>query len=143
MDYRELLEKQQKEAEDFTKGKLFFAFGTTQEEVTQKLKKEYGVTPSQIVGIGGGGYVLKEFYPELTKFLLKQAEVKKEYTLNNIYEVVLYTCWDYELYISLSYDLDSMLTEILDLTPEEIQANKKEINKAWRDYKREFEKLNI
>lgn len=36
-----------------------------------------------------------------------------------------------------------MLTDLLGLTPEEIQANQKEIKRAWRDYKKEFERLNI
>lgn len=43
----------------------------------------------------------------------------------------------------MSYDLDSVLTDLMGLTSEEIQANTKEINRAWRDYKKEFEKLNI
>jgi len=31
----------------------------------------------------------------------------------------------------------------MDLTEEEIQANKEEINRAYRDYCKEFEKLNL
>ena len=143
MNYQELCNQHQKEAEEYTDGKLFFAFGSTKEEVTQKLYNDYGVTPEKVTGIGAGGYVLTEFLPDLNKFLLKQADEKKEYTLANIYEVVLYELWNYEIYISLDYDLYGLCSEILDLTDDEIQANKDEINRAWRDYKREFEKLNI
>ena len=143
MDYKELLNQQQKEAEDFSDGKIFFVFGSSKEEVTQKLFKDYGVTPDKVTGIGAGGYVLTEFLPDLTKMLLNQADERKQYTLQNIYEVVQYYCWDYELYISLSYTLKSLCTDLMDLTEDEIQANKDEITRAYKNYCKEFEKLNL
>ena len=143
MGYKELLDKQQKEAEDFSEGKIFFVFGSSKEEVTDKLYTEYGVRPSDIIGLGAGGYVLKEFYPDLNKLLLKHAEERKEYTLKNIYEVVQYYAWDYELYISLSYSLKTLCTDLMDLTEEEVQENKEEIQRAYFDYCKEFEKLNL
>lgn len=143
MDYQKLCNNHQKEAKEFSDGKIFFVFGTTEEEVTQKLYSDYGVTPDKVTGIGSGGYVLTEFLPDLTKLLIKQADEKKEYTLQNIYEVVLYELWNYEIYINLDYDLNGLCTEILDLTDDEITANKDEINRAWTDYKRDFEKLKI
>lgn len=143
MDYQELCNNHQKEAEEFSDGKIFFVLGTTEEEVTQKLYSKYGVTPDKVTGIGAGGYVLTEFLPDLNKLLLKQANEKKEYTLQHIYEVVQYYCWDYELYISLSYNLKTLCTDLMDLTDDEITANKDEINRAYKDYCKEFEKLNI
>lgn len=143
MNYQELCNRQQKEAEDFSNGKIFFVFGSSKEEVTQKLLNDYGVTPDKVTGIGAGGYVLTEFLPDLEKLLLKHSDERKQYALQNIYEVVQYYCWDYELYISLSYTLKSLCTDLMDLTEDEIQANKDEITRAYKDYCTEFEKLNI
>lgn len=142
MDYKELLEKQCKEMDTFSKDKIYFIFVSTETELIRELKLR-GLTPQDVISIGAGGYIKKEYVQEFKDLVLRQAKEKKEYTLSNIYEVVLYYCWDYELYISISYDLDTMLTDIMDLTPEEIQANKEDINRAWRDYKKEFEELNI
>ena len=142
MDYEELLKRHEEEASNFSEGKIYFIFVSTESELIRELSKR-GLTPSDVRSIGGGGYIKKEYVQDFTNLITRQAKEKKEYTLSNIYEVVLYQCWNYELYISLSYDLDTMLTDLLDLTPEEIKANEKEINRAWRDYKREFEKLNI
>lgn len=142
MDYRELLENQQTEASTFSKDKIYFVFGSTETEVIRKLE-EKGVKPEEVTSLGAGGFIKTEYLPEFKELLKKQAKERKEYTLNNIYEVVLYYAWDYELYISLSYSLQTLCTDLMDLTDEEIQANKKEIKRAYNDYCKEFEELNI
>ena len=142
MDYKELRERHTEELNTFSKDKIYFIFVSTESELIRELNKR-GLAPEDVRSIGGGGYIKKEYVKDFSDILTRHAKEKKEYTLNNIYEVVLYYCWDYELYISLSYDLDTMLTDLLELTPEEIQANQEEINRAWRDYKKEFERLNI
>lgn len=142
MSYEELLKRHEEEASKFSEGKIYFIFVSNENELIKELE-ERGLTPEDVRSIGSGGYIKKEYVKDFQDLLLRHSKEKKEYTLNNIYEVVLYYCWDYELYISISYDLDTMLTDLLDLTPEEIKANEKEINRAWKDYKREFEKLNI
>jgi len=142
MGYRELLKRHEEEASIFSEDKIYFIFASTESELLRKLNQK-GLSPEDVRSLGAGGYIKKEYVKDFSDLLTRHAKEKKEYTLNNIYEVTLYYCWDYELYISLSYDLDSMLTEIMGLTPEEIQANQEEINRAWRDYKKEFERLNI
>ena len=142
MSYEDLLKRHEEEASTFSEGKIYFILVSTESELLGELSKR-GLKPQDVRSIGGGGYIKKEYVKDFKDLLLRQAKEKKEYTLSNIYEVVLYYCWDYELYISISYDLDTMLTDLLDLTPEEIQDNKEEIDRAWRDYKTEFEKLNI
>lgn len=142
MDYKELRERHTEELNEFSKDKIYFIFVGTETELIRELN-ERGLTPQDVRSIGGGGYIKKEYVKQFNDILVRHAKEKKEYTLNNIYEVVQYYCWDYELYISMSYDLDSMLTDLLELTPEEIRANDKEITRAWNDYKKEFERLNI
>lgn len=142
MDYKELRDRHTEELNEFSKDKIYFIFVSTETELIRELNKR-GLSPEDVRSIGGGGYIKKEYVKQFNDILVRHSKEKKEYTLNNIYEVVLYYCWDYELYISISYDLDTMLTDLLDLTPEEIKANDKEIKRAWRDYKREFEKLNL
>ncbi len=142
MSYEDILKRHEQEASTFSEGKIYFIFASNETDFLNKLE-EKGLKPDDLRSLGAGGYIKKEYVKEFNDLLLRHEKEKKEYTLNNIYEVVLYYCWDYELYISISYDLDTMLTDLLGLTPEEIKANEKEINRAWRDYKREFERLNI
>ena len=141
MTYKELLDKHTEEANSFSKDKIFFIFGN-EETVNEKLK-ETGHAPEDFIYTGAGGYLLKEYKDEFINLIDRQAKEKKEYLMANVYEVVNYYYWDYEVYISLEYDYNNILTELLNMTPEEIEANKDEINRAREDYIREFEKLNI
>ena len=111
-------------------------------KIINKLK-EYDLEPNQVISIGAGGYIRKEYYNDFNTLIERQFKEKREYTLANIYEVVQYYCWDYEMYISISYELDTLLIEVVGLTPEEIKKNQDEIQRAWKDYKKEFEKLNL
>ena len=141
MNYKEFKEEQEKKANEFTEGKLFFAFGTTEEQVKTKLEKQC-VSVENVVGIGAGGYILKEYYDDVLKFFDKQSKELKEFTLNNLNEVLVYEFANYELEISLSYSYKTFLTSVLGFTEAEIEKNKDEINKAIADYKEEFYKYN-
>ena len=141
MNYREFKQKQEEEANQFTKGKIFFAFGTSEEEVKTKLEEE-GVNVEEVVGVGAGTYILKKYYDDVLKFFDKQGKEFKEFTLNNLHDVLTYEFANYELEISLSYSYKSFLTEHIGLTEEEIDENKDEIKKAIADYKDDFYKHN-
>ena len=141
MNYREFKQKQEEEANQFTKGKIFFAFGTSEEEVKTKLEEE-GVSVEEVVGVGAGTYILKKYYDDVLKFFDKQGKEFKEFTLNNLHDVLTYEFANYELEISLSYSYKSFLTEHIGLTEEEIDENKDEIKKAIADYKDDFYKHN-
>ena len=141
MNYKEFKEEQEKKANEFTDGKIYFAFGTSEEEVKTKLEKQ-GVSVENVVGVGGGGYILKECYDDVLKFFVKQRKELKEFTLNNLNEVLVYEFANYELEISLSYSYKTFLTDMLGFTESEIEANKEEIDKAIADYKEEFYKYN-
>ena len=141
MTYKELLDKHIKEADEFSKDKIYFIFGS-ENEIYEKLR-ELGHAPEDFIYIGGGGFLLKEYKNEFYNLIDRQAKEKKDYLMANVYEVVNYYYWDYEVYISLDYNYTNILTELLGMTPEEIEANKDEINRAREDYIREFEKLNI
>ena len=65
MNYLEFKKQQEEKANEFTEGKLFFAFGTTEEEVKRKLKEDYNVESSEVVVIGAGTYIKKEDYKEV------------------------------------------------------------------------------
>ena len=142
MNYREFKQKQEEEANAFIDGKMFFAFGTTEQEVKDKLKNDYGVDASEVVGVGAGTYILKESYEEVLKFFDKQAKELKEFTLNNLNDVLTYEFANHELEISLSYSYRSFLTEWVGLSEEEIDDNKEEINRAIKDYREDFYKHN-
>lgn len=141
MNYIEFKKKQETEANEFTKGKIFFAFGTSENEVKTKLE-EQGVDIENIVGVGAGTYILKEYYTDVLKFFDKQAKELKEFTLNNLYDVLTYEFANHELEISLSYSYNSFLIEWVGLSEKEIEENKDEINKAIADYRTEFYKHN-
>ena len=141
MNYQNFKKKQKTEADEFLKGKIFFAFGTSEEEVKTKLEAQ-GVNVENIVGVGAGAYILKECYDDVLKFFDKQAKELKEFTLNNLNDVLTYEFANYELEISLSYSYKSFLTDVLGFTEAEIEENKDEINKAIADYRTDFYKHN-
>ena len=142
MNYKEFKEEQEKKANEFTEGKLFFAFGTTEEGVKRKLKEDYNVESSEVVGIGAGTYIKKEDFKEVMQFFDQQAKEFKEFSLANLYDVLTYEMANHELEISLSYSYRSFLTDWLELTEEEIEDNKEEIGKAIKDYRIDFYKHN-
>lgn len=142
MNYIEFKQKQEEEANAFTDGKMFFAFGTTEDEVKDKLKNDYGIDASQVVGVGAGTYILKDSYEDVLKFFDKQGKEQKEFTLNNLHEVLTYEFANHELEISLSYSYRTFLTEWVGLTDKEIEDNKEEIKRAIKDYKEDFYKHN-
>ena len=142
MNYKEFKEEQEKKSNEFTEGKLFFAFGTTEEEVKRKLKEDYNVESSEVVGIGAGTYIKKEKFKEVMQFFDQQAKEFKEFSLANLYDVLTYEMANHELEISLSYSYRSFLTDWLELTEEEIEDNKEEIEKAIKDYRIDFYKHN-
>lgn len=142
MNYREFKKEQERKANEFTEDKLFFAFGTTEEEVKRKLKEEYNVESSEVVGIGAGTYIKKENFNEVMQFFDQQAKEFKEFSLANLYDVLTYEMANHELEISLSYSYRSFLTDWLGLTEEEIEDNKEEIEKAIKDYRIDFYKHN-
>ena len=141
MNYKEFKKQQEEKANEFTNGKIYFAFGTSKEEVKTKLEKQ-GVSVENVVGIGAGGYILKKCYDDVVNFFDKQSKELKEFTLNNLYEVLVYEFANYELEISLTHSYKTFLTNVLGFTEVEIEENKDEINKAIADYKEDFYKYN-
>ena len=142
MNYREFRKAQEEKANEFTKDKMFFVFGTSEEEVRRKLKEEYNLEASDVVGVGAGTYILKDSYSDVMKFFDNQGKEFKEFTLNNLHDVLTYEFANHELEISLSYSYKSFLIEWVGLTEEEIEDNKEEINQAIRDYREDFYKHN-
>lgn len=141
MDFQELQEKHQKELNNFSKDKIFFIFGSSEQEILNKMQ-ELNLNPNDLINIGLSGYIKKEYYNEFKEILKRQANEQHQYTLNNMYEVVKYYCWNYEIEISLSYSYNDVLTVLLDLNETEIKENEKEIKRAFKDYKKEFYELN-
>ena len=141
LNYLEFKKQQEEKANEFTDGKIYFAFGTTEEQVKTKLEKQ-GVSVENVVGVGAGVYILKECYDDVLKFFGKQDKELKEFTLNNLNEVLVCEFANYELEISLSYSYKTFLTNVLGFTEAEIEENKDEINKAIADYKEDFYKYN-
>ena len=141
MNYREFKEKQAEEFNVFSKDNIIIILESTKEKALAKLTEE-GLTVEDIVNLGAGAYLKKEAVPEYEALIEKQAKEEHEYILANVYEAVNYTCWNYEIEISLSYTYSDVPTKLLGLTAEEIEANKEEINRAFKDYRKEFYELN-
>jgi len=141
MNYREFKAKQEEETNEFSKDNIIVILENTKEKALAKLEAE-GLTVEDIVNLGAGLYLKKTSVPEYEALVEKQAKEYHEYLLANVYEVVNYELWNYETEISLSYTYNDVLTKIVGLTAEEIEANKVEIDKAIADYKKEFYELN-
>lgn len=141
MNYEELKAKHEEESSAFSKDKIYFIFGSTEEEIIEKLEAK-GVKPSEVASMGAGAYIKKEYIEDFDSLIEKQQKEKKEYALANVYEVVYHELANYEAEISLSYSYHDILTIIIGFSEEEIKANESEINKAMKDYKEDFYKYN-
>ena len=141
MNYKELKEKHEKEINDFSKDNIIVILESTKEKALAKLEAE-GLTVEDVVNLGAGLYLKKEAVPEYNELVKRHDKEFYEYYFNNVYEVTKYELWNYEIEISLSYSYDEFLAKIIGLEPEEIEANKEEIDKAIADYKKEFYELN-
>lgn len=137
---REFREKQSEEFNEFSKGNVFWLFGS-KEEAIETLAKE-GLTIEDVVDIGLGGYLRKTKIDEYKALRDKQRIERHDFIMNNLYDSLIYYLWDYEIEISLSYTYEDVPKVLLDLSDEEIKANQEVINKAFRDYREEFYKLN-
>ena len=141
MTYEDLLQKQESESNEFSKGKVFFIFASSETEFMQKLA-EKNLKTADIVAIGGGGYVLKQYKDDLMALLEKHESERHDYLLNNMYEVIKYYLWDFEMEISISMTLNDLLYDYLGLTKEQVKENAETINQAIADYKKEFYEVN-
>lgn len=141
MNYKELKAKQEEELNSFSKGNIIVILEFTKEKALAKLEAE-GLSVEDVVDLGAGLYLKKESIPEYNELVKRHDKEFYEYFFNNVYEVVKYEAANYEMEISLSYSYDEFLAKIIGLTPEEIAANKVEIDKAILDYKKEFYELN-
>ena len=141
MNYREFKEKQSEEMNEFSKDNIIVILESSEDKVEAKLEAE-GLSVEDVVYLGIGLYLKKEAVPEYEALVEKQSKEEHEYILANVYEAVNYTCWNYEIEISLSYTYNDVPTKLLGLTAEEIEANKEEINRAFKDYRKEFYELN-
>lgn len=137
---REFREKQSEEFNEFSKGNVFWLFGS-KEEAIETLAKE-GLTIEDVVDIGLGGYLRKTKIDEYKALRDKQRIERHDFIMNNLYDSLIYYLWDYEIEISLSYTYEDVPKILLELSDEEIKANQEVINKAFRDYREEFYKLN-
>lgn len=140
MDYKELKAKHEEEVNEFSKDNIIVLLGT-KEEALAKLEAE-GLTVEDVVNLGAGLYLKKESVPEYNELVKRHDKEFYEYYFNNVYEVTKYELWNYETEISLSYSYEDILTKVIGLTAEEIEANKVEIDKAIADYKKEFYEYN-
>ena len=141
MTYEDLLQKQSEESNAFSKDKVYFIFASSESEFKRKLS-EKDLNPSDLVSIGGGGYVKSQYKDDLMALLEKHEQERHDYLLNNMYEVIKYYLWDFEMEISISMTLNDLLYDYLGLTKEQVKENADIINQAIDDYKKEFYENN-
>lgn len=141
MTYKELLKKHEDETNQMVKDDKILYFIGSREDIQRKMEDK-DVTVDQLISIGYGAYVKKEYYDEVNAMFDRHAEEQKQYALNNTYEVVKHYLWDYEIEISLSYTYEDVIYKLVGLTKEEANERAKEIDKAFKDYRREFYEIN-
>lgn len=141
MTYEELLEQHRQEANQLVNDdKIIILIGNTEDALAKM--KDKGVTADELVNVGAGAFVKRDYYDEVMAIFDKHAKQQKEYALNNTYEVVKHYLWDYEIEISLSYTYDDVVYCFMDFTKEEALERKDEINRAFKDYRKEFYEVN-
>lgn len=141
MTYKELLEKHERETNQMVKdNKILYFIGDT-EKIKQQMEDK-GVQQDQLVYLGAGAYIKKEHADEVNGMFDRHAEEQRQYALTHTYEVVQHYCWDYEMAISLSYTYNEIIHMFVGLTKDEALERKDEINKAIKDYEKEFYEIN-
>ena len=141
MTYEELLEKHRQEANQLVNDdKIIVLIGNTEDTLAKM--KEKGVTADELVNVGAGAFVKRDNYDEVMAIFDRHADEQKQYALNHTYEVVKYYLWDYEIEISLSYTYEDAIYKLVGLTKDEANARIDEIDKAIKDYRKEFYEIN-
>lgn len=141
MSYKDLLKKQEDETNQMVKeDKILYFIGN--EDVILKKMEDKGVQQDQLVYVGAGAYIKKEYYDEVNAMFDRHVEEQRQYALSHTYEVVQHYLWDYEIEISLSYTYEDAIYKLVGLTKDEAQERAKEIDQAIKDYKREFYEIN-
>ena len=141
MTYEDLLEKQQSESNAFSKDKVYFIFASSESEFQRNLNQK-GLKIDDLIAIGGGGYVKKQYKDDLMALLDKHEQERHDYLINNLYEVIKYYLWNFEMEISISMTLNDLLYDYLGLTKDYVKENADTINQAVSDYKKEFYEVN-
>ena len=104
--------------------------------------EDKGLQQDQLVYMGAGAYIKKECADEVNGMFDRHAEEQRQYALTHTYEVVQHYCWDYEMAISLSYTYNDIIHMFVGLTKKEALERKDEINRAIKDYEKEFNEIN-
>ena len=141
MTYKELLKKHEDETSQMVKDDKILYFIGSKEDIQNKMKQK-GVTANDLVSAGAGAYIKKEYYDEVEAMFDRHAEEQKQYALANTYEVVKHYLWDYEIEISLSYTYEDAIYKLVGLTKDEANERADEIDRAIKDYRREFYEIN-
>lgn len=148
MDYKEMKEKHSKEYEDFSKGKVFYAFSDKQfKEGMQKLNLDADKDEDlkKIVHFFSGCYALRSEADNLAKLLESFTEEQRKLIEEDTTgEGFIYSMFKYELAnneYGYTYTLEDTL-DALKLTYEEVQEKpnlKHGLEKALKDYKEDYE----
>lgn len=125
MTYAEMLDKQQKEFDVFSEGKIFFAIVSNRKEFDEILRRE-GVTRKEISPIGFGGYIRKQYIDQMRELVNKHKREKQEAIQADkdgtgfIKSMFLYELANHEF--AYTYDMEEALNS-LHLTPDGINNN--------------------
>lgn len=140
MYYEDFIKNQEQEYKEFTKDKIFYVFGD--EEDLKRTLKPHGHKLEDVKPLTDGIYLLKTFERDFNNFMEQQRRQEHEYILSDLYEVIKYELWNYEVGVTSKYSYDEIITRVVGLTPEEVKEYDDVIVKAINDYKKEFKKLN-
>lgn len=140
MYYEEFIKNQEQEFKEFTKDKLFYTFGNDKD--LKRTLEPSGYDVEDVKPLTNGIYIVKSFEHDFNKFLEDQRRKEHEYILSDLYEVIKYELWNYEVGKTSKYSYDDIITRVVGLTPDEVKEYDTVIVKAIDDYKKEFTKLN-
>ena len=131
-----------------TKNYLFFAFGTTEKEILQKLEED-GCNVNEVISIGNGAYIHKKDIARFNKLNRYISKVKKGFLQNpiNLCGAYLSLLWDYEARISLGEGYDTALKTILNYAGlEKVTDLPREVLEALYEtenyYNEKFDEIN-
>ena len=94
--YLQYMQDERSAVNNFLTGKVIFIFCFTEDEFVSTLKNEYGLEPSEVMGLGAGGYCRKSDFKIIDDFMTELLAVKQKVILANLLFAIEEALWNLE-----------------------------------------------
>lgn len=94
--YLQYMADEREAVDNFLNDKVFFIFCLTEAEFEHTLMEEHNLSPSEVIGLGGGGYCKRTDFKIIDNFMTELLAVKQKIILANLLYAVREALWNLE-----------------------------------------------